>query len=191
MATINITQRDTIGGTKYPLQKITFQKPDLEGKMHEQVNEVYFRPDGAAILLADPEERKFLLVRQFRLPTFLNGNEKGYLIEACAGIVDEDETPEQAARREVEEETGYQINDLEKVTGVYSTAGGLTEYIHLFIAKYDSKGRHGKGGGNAGEGEDIEVIEIDFEDASEKLKLGAIRDAKTMLLLQHYLMNKV
>lgn len=133
MATINIIQRETIPGTQYPLQRINFQKPDREGEMHEQVNEVYFRPDAVTALLTDPKAKKFLLARQFRLPTFLNGSEKGYLLETCAGLIDEGETPEQAARREVEEETGCQVGDLEKIGGVYTSAGGITELVHLFI----------------------------------------------------------
>jgi hypothetical protein len=109
LATINIIQRKTIAGTQYPLQRITFQKPDLKGAMHEQVNEVYFRPDAVAVLLIDPAAKQFLLARQFRLPTFLNGSEKGYLVETCAGLIDEGETPEQAARREVEEEPAIRL----------------------------------------------------------------------------------
>lgn len=190
MATINIIHRDTIPGTKYPLQTITFQKPHLDGVMYEQTNEVYFRPDAVAILLADPKAKTFLLARQFRLPTFLNGSEKGYLVETCAGLIDDGETPEQAAHREVEEETGYPVTDLEKIGGVYTSAGGITEFVHLFTAVYDRKGKHNNGGGKAGEGEDIELLEITFDEAREQLKSGAVRDAKTLLLLQHYLMRK-
>ena len=157
--------------------------------MHEQVNEVYFRPDAVAVLLVDPAAKQFLLARQFRLPTFLNGSEKGYLVETCAGLIDEGETPEQAARREVEEETGYPINEFEKIGGVYTSAGGITEFVHLFVASYNSDGPHGKGGGKPGEGEDIELLEISFRDARQQLKQGAVRDAKTLLLLQHYFLN--
>jgi GDP-mannose pyrophosphatase NudK len=189
MATINIIKRETIAGTKYPLQTITFQKPDLEGEIHEQENEVYFRPDAVAVLLADPKAKKFLLTRQFRLPAFLNGSDKGYLLETCAGLIDEGESAEVAARREVQEETGYPVSSLEKIGAVYTSAGGITEYVHLFVAGYDSKGAHEKGGGKAGEGEAIEVLELDFEDARERAGSGAIRDAKTMLLLQHYFLN--
>jgi GDP-mannose pyrophosphatase NudK len=127
MATINILKRETLGQTQYPLQKITFQKPGVQA----QTNEVYFRPDAVTVLLVDEPEKTFLLTRQFRLPTFLNGNEKGYLVETCAGLIDEGETPEQAARREVQEETGYTLTDLEKIGAVYTSAGGITEYIHL------------------------------------------------------------
>lgn len=189
MATINIIQREKITGTQYPLQRITFQKPDLQGKMHEQVNEVYFRPDAVAVVLVDPKRKNFLLTRQFRLPAFLNGSEKGYLVETSAGLINEGETPEQAARREAEEETGYPISELVKIGGVYTSAGGITEFVHLFTANYDSQGPHEKGGGKAEEGEDIELLEISFDEAFEQLKQGAMRDAKTLLLLQNFLIK--
>ncbi|SDF29143.1 nudix-type nucleoside diphosphatase, YffH/AdpP family [Mucilaginibacter pineti] len=189
MATINIINRETVPGTKYPLQTITFQKPDLHGQMHDQKNEIYFRPDAVAVLLVDIKAEKFLLARQFRLPTFLNGSETGYLVETCAGLIDEGETPEQAVRREVQEEMGYTISNLEKVGGVYTSAGSITEFVHLFMAEYNSTGTHEKGGGKAGEGEDIELLELNFSEAREQVRMGSILDAKTMLLLQHYFMN--
>jgi GDP-mannose pyrophosphatase NudK len=189
MATINILKRETIPGTKYPLQNITFQKPDLQGEMHEQTNEVYFRPDAVAVLLVDQKAEKFLLTRQFRLPAFLNGSEKGYLTEVCAGLIDDGELPEATVRREVQEETGYQINNLKNLGAIYTSAGGITEYVHLFLALYDSKSDHEKGGGKAGEGEDIELLELSFSNAQEQLSNGSFRDAKTILLLQHYFMT--
>jgi GDP-mannose pyrophosphatase NudK len=125
------------------------------------------------------------------LPTFLNGSESGYLVETCAGLIDKGETPEQAAHREVEEETGYPIIELNKIGGVYTSAGGITEFVHLFVADYDSSGSHAKGGGKKGEGEDIELLETPFEDARQQLVSGAVTDAKTFLLLQYYFMNKI
>lgn len=190
MATINILERKTIAGTEYPLQKIKFQKPDLQGEMHDQTNEVYFRPDAVSVLLADPKARTFLLTRQFRLPTFLDGNEKGYLLETCAGLMDDGETAEQAATREVAEETGYPIVNLSKIGAVYTSAGGITEYVHLFTAEYDKSGRHEKGGGMASEGEDIELIHLTFTEAKDNVKSGAVNDAKTLLLLQHYFLHE-
>lgn len=189
MATINILERKTIAGTEYPLQQIKFQKPDQNGEMHDQTNEVYFRPDAVTVLLADPKAKTFLLTRQFRLPTFLNGSEKVYLLETCAGLIDEGETPEQAAAREVAEETGYPLANLTKIGAVYTSAGGITEYVHLFTAKYDKSGPHEKGGGKAGEGEDIELIHLTFTEAKDKVRSGAVIDAKTLLLLQHYFLH--
>ena len=190
MATIHIIDRQTIPGTQYPLQTIRFQKPGLEGQLHEQKNEIYFRPDAVAVLLADHTNKQIIFTRQFRLPTFLNGNDSGYLLETCAGLIDDGETPEQAAHREVGEETGYPISELMKIGAVYSSAGGITEYLHLFIASCDCKAQHGKGGGKAGEGEDIELVQLSFVEAREKLMTGGFRDAKTMILLQHYFLTQ-
>jgi GDP-mannose pyrophosphatase NudK len=189
MPAIQILKRETLSDKKFLLQNITFEKPGLEGNRHEQKNEVYFRPDAVSVLLADEARQQFLLVRQFRLPTLLNGSEDGYLLETCAGLIDEGETPEQAAVREVQEETGYRVDDPVKIGGVYSSAGGITEFVHLFIANYNSGSNQDKGGGKEGEGEDIEVVEISFNEARAKLKNGVVNDAKTMLLLQHYFLE--
>ena len=189
MATIQILNKETLSEKKYPLKYITFEKPDAEGNFHNIEKEVYFRPDVVVVLLVDDQRKKIMLVKQFRLPTFLNGNYNGYLVEACAGIIDEGETPEQTVYREVEEETGYQIYDLEKIGGAYSSPNATTEYMHLFIAKYNEDGKLSKGGGLEEENESIETIELSFNEAREKLKQGGFRDIKTILLLQHFLIN--
>jgi len=190
MAAIQILNKETLSKNKFLLQNIAFEKPDNEGKLHKQENEIYFRPDAVSVLLVDKNNEKILLAKQFRLATYLNHSDIGYLVETCAGLIDDGETPEQAAIREVEEETGYQLADLEKTGGVYTSAGGITEYVHLFIASFDSKGKHGKGGGKEGEGEDIELIEMTLNDAREKLKQGWFIDAKTVILLQHWFLNQ-
>lgn len=189
MATIQILTRETLSSKKYPLQMITYEKPGLDGVFHEKQTEVYFRPDAVAVLLADEQHQKFLLTKQFRLPAFLNGSDTGYLVEACAGIMDEGETEEQTVQREVGEETGYQVGELTKIGGVYTSVGGSTEFVHLFIGNFDISSKHGKGGGKEGEGEDIELVVMDFNDAREKLKQGWFIDAKTILLLQHWFLN--
>jgi len=189
MATIQILNKETLSNKKHLLEYITFEKPDSAGKFQNLEKEVYFRPDVVVVLLVDDSRKKIMLVKQFRLPTFLNGNDTGYLVEACAGIIDGDESPEQTVYREVEEETGYQIHNLEKIAGAYSSPNATTEYMHLFIAKYNENCKISKGGGLANEGESIEVIELDFEEAREKLMEGAFRDIKTILLLQHFFMR--
>ncbi|RFZ84889.1 NUDIX hydrolase [Mucilaginibacter terrenus] len=190
MSTIQILERTLLSDQKYRLERVLFEKPSLKGEMHHQENEVYFRPDAVTVLLVDEEEQKFLFTKQFRLPTFLNGSETGYLLESCAGLIDEGETPEQAAYREVKEETGYDIKELTRYTGVYSSAGGITEYIYLFTAIYNSNGEKEQGGGLENEGEDIEIVEMSFNDAKTKLFAGEFRDAKTMMLLQHYFLTR-
>ena len=186
MSTIQILNKETLSDKKYPLRYITFEKPDLQGKFQNLAKEVYFRPDVIAVLLVDDERKTILLVKQFRLPTFLNGNDSGYLVEACAGIIEEGETPEQTVYREAAEETGFRIHGLEKIGGAYSSPGATTEYIHPYIARYNKESKISAGGGLAAEGESIELIELTFEEAKEQLKQGAFRDIKTILLLQHF-----
>jgi GDP-mannose pyrophosphatase NudK len=185
MASIQILNKETLSSKTFPLKYITYQKPGLNGSLHEQENEVYYRPDAVAVLLVDQQNNNILLTRQFRLPAYLNHSETGYLTETCAGLIDDNETPEQAAHREVEEETGYQVTYLHKVGGMYSSAGGITEYVHLFIATYDPDNKVQEGGGLEEEGEDIETINISFDEAQVKLKQAAFIDAKTIILLQH------
>ncbi|MDB5131085.1 MAG: GDP-mannose pyrophosphatase [Mucilaginibacter sp.] len=100
MATIQILNKETLSDKKYPLKYIRYEKPDSDGKFHNLEKEVYFRPDAVTALLVDDERKKLLLTSQFRLPAFLNGSESGYMIETCAGIIDENESPEQTLRRE-------------------------------------------------------------------------------------------
>ena len=189
MSTIQIITRETLSEKKYPLKYFSFEKPDADGVFHNVQKEVYFRPDAVAVLLIDRQQQKLLLTKQFRLPAFLNGSDTGYLVEACAGLIDENETPEQTAIREVEEETGYQIKDPERIAGGYSSPNGTTEFMYLFLAEYTSDKDHPKFGGLKQEGEDIELIELDFAAAKEQLKQGAFRDIKTILLLQHFFLE--
>ncbi|WP_342645655.1 NUDIX domain-containing protein [Mucilaginibacter sp. CSA2-8R] len=186
MSTIQILNRETLSDKKYPLKNFTYLKPDAEGNMKEQKTEVYYRPDAAAILLYDKEKQKLLLTKQFRLPTYLNGNESGYLTEACAGLIDDGETPEQTVIREAKEELGVDISNIDKVGAVYTSGGGITEYLHLFIAAYDSLAFKPTMGGLAAEGEIIEPFELNFAEAKTKLKNGELNDAKTVMLLQYY-----
>lgn len=188
MGVIKIESRKTISDHTYRLEEIVFTKSGLDHKIHEQKNEVYFRPDGVAVLLVDVIKEEFILIKQVRLPVFLNpqGTNGGYLIEACAGLIEPGEDPLQAVIREAEEETGFRISAPLKVGEVYTSAGGLTEFLHLFVSVVDSSDKVGDGGGAKGEGEDIQVVRLKFAEAKNGLASGKINDSKTMLLLQHY-----
>jgi GDP-mannose pyrophosphatase NudK len=189
MADINILNTATLSDKRYPLKQVTFERPDLKGEIIQKKNEIYFRPDAVAVLMIDASRETILFTKQFRIATYLNGNPTGYVMEACAGLIDEGETPEQTAVREVDEETGYAIQNLIKVGQVYTSVGALPEIVHLFTATYSSANQHGEGGGKEGEGEDIELVELTFDDAYKKLKHGEFIDSKTVLLLQHYFLN--
>src|SRR5262249_8639291 len=146
---------------KYLLRKIRYAYTDRSGRPAEQTREVYDRGDGAAILLYNKAARAVILTRQFRLPTYLNGNETGLMIEVCAGLLDRDR-PEAAIRRETEEETGYRVGAVTKAYDIYTSPGVLTEIVHCFVAEYTADMKVGEGGGLEEEQEEIEVMEIGY-----------------------------
>ena len=166
------------------LKRVTYEYSTSDGKWETQKREVYDRGNGAVILLYNREQKTVILTKQFRLATFLNGNATGMLIEACAGLLD-DELPEEGIKRETEEETGYQINKVTKVFESYMSPGSVTEILYFFIAEYESDMKVNNGGGVAHEQENIEVLEMKFADAVRLIETGEIKDAKTIMLLQY------
>lgn len=166
------------------LNKITFELKTKDGAWEEQSRESYDTGDGATVLLYNKQAKKVILTRQFRLPTYLNGNPGGYMTEACAGLLEQD-SPEECAVKEAREETGYKISNPKKIFEAYMSPGSVTELMHFFIAEYSKDLKMDEGGGAEGEQEEIEVLEMDFKEAWEKIVTGEIRDAKTILLLQH------
>lgn len=177
-----IIEKELLSDSWYLLHKYTFEYTSQKGEIVSQVREVYDRGSGAAILLYNIEKHSVILVRQFRLPTWINGNAGGYLIEAVAGLLDGDD-PEICARREAEEETGYRIKDIQKVCSMYVSPGAVTEILHCYTAPYAEDMKVNSGGGI--EDENIEVLEMDFDEAWAMTGNGMICDAKTILLLQH------
>lgn len=168
----------------YHLSRYTFDLRLPDGSWQRQMREAYDRGNGATILLYNRARGTVVLTRQFRLPAFLNGVDDGQVIETAAGLLDDD-SPAEAIRREVEEETGYRIGEAEEIFDVFMSPGSLTERIHFFMAEYDPSNRPSNGGGVASETENIEVLELDFERALAMVASGEIRDAKTILLLYH------
>ncbi len=166
----------------YVLRKVTFGWLRSDGTWQHGTREAYDRGNGAAILLYDLARRTVVLTRQFRMPAFLNGYRQ-MLIEAAAGLLD-DASPEERIRAEAEEETGYRVHEVRKVFELFMSPGSVTEKLHLFVAAYAPKDRAGTGGGIAGEGEDIEVLELAFDEAMAMVADGRICDAKTVILLQ-------
>ena len=181
---IRIAGEEILANDYYPLKKVTYEQLRRDGGWQEQQREVYDAASGAAVLLYNRERRTVVLTRQFRLGARLNGHD-GFLLEAAAGVLDDDAPPAERARIEAREETGYEVERLEPVMQLFPSPGSLTEKIHLFVAEYDPARRCGDGGGKPEEGEDIEVIEMDFDDALALIDTGGIVDAKTVLLLLH------
>lgn len=188
--TINIENIEILSNNWYTLKKVTFQIIKDNGETEVQIREAYDRGNGAAILLYNINSKNVILTRQFRLPTYINGNSTGFLIEACAGVLDND-NPEDCIKRETEEETGYKISKLEKIFEAYMSPGSVTELLHFYIAEYADDMKVNQGGGLKEEGENIEVLEINFEKAIEMIVSGEIKDAKTIMLLQHLLIKNL
>jgi GDP-mannose pyrophosphatase NudK len=174
----------------YILRKATFDFLRKDGTWQTQERECYDRGNGAAILLYNKVQKTVILIRQFRMPTFLNGNTDGLLIEVPAGLMDA-LNPEECIRKEVEEETGYQITHVKKVFEAYMSPGAVTEILHFFVAEYESHHKVNDGGGLEHEQEEIEVIEMPFDDAIKMIETGEIRDGKTIMLLQYGAMHNL
>lgn len=187
---INILSEETLSKQRYSLKKFVFEYEEPNKEKQVQTREVFHRGNGASILLYNKENKTIVLTRQFRLPTYLNGNPTGMLIEACAGTLDED-NPKDCIIRETREETGYHIEDAEKVFEVYVSPGAVTELMYLYIAEYSPEMKLSKGGGLEEENENIENVEIPFSQALEMVKNGEIGDAKTILLLQYAQINNL
>ncbi|EKY3197000.1 NUDIX domain-containing protein [Cronobacter turicensis] len=186
---VRIIETQTLSDDWYVLKKYTFDYQRRDGQWQRQSREAYDRGNGATILLYNRAERCVILTRQFRLPVFLNGYD-GLLTETAAGLLDEAD-PETRIRAEAEEETGYLVDNVEKVFEAYMSPGSVTEKLYFFIGEYDPARRSGTGGGVADEGEDIDVVKMPIDDALRAVRDGEIVDAKTIMLLQYAALNAI
>jgi nudix-type nucleoside diphosphatase (YffH/AdpP family) len=165
------------------LRKTTYDYRHADGRVTTEHRETYDRGNGATILLYDVSRGTVLLARQFRYPVYVNGHPDGMLLEAAAGLLDDDD-PETAIRREAEEELGVKVGELEHVFDVFMSPGSVTERLHFYAAPYTPDHRTTAGGGLADDGEDIAVVELPFTEALDMTYDGRIADAKTIMLLQ-------
>jgi nudix-type nucleoside diphosphatase (YffH/AdpP family) len=187
---IKITNTEVLANNWYTLRKITFDYQKKDQTWETQVREAYDRGNGATILLYNTTNQTVILTRQFRMPTYLNGNESGMMIEACAGLLDQDNA-EDCIKRETEEETGYQVKAVRKIFEVYMSPGSVTEIVHFFVGEYTKDMKVNDGGGVADEQENIEVLEFPFDEAYDMIASGEIKDAKTIMLLQYAKINGI
>lgn len=174
----------------YTLNKYTFEYQKYDGSWETQHREAYDRGNGAVILLYNKKKENVILTKQFRMPTYVNGNEDGMMIEACAGILEKGNA-EETIKMEVEEETGYHIEKVQKVFESYMSPGSVTEILYFFIGEYEPKMKVGEGGGAEDETENIEVLEMPFDEAVEMVASGEIQDAKTIMLIQWAQLNQL
>ena len=181
---IKILKTEVLSDNWYVLRKITYEYLKKDGTKQTQSREAYDRGNGATILLYNKVQKTVILTRQFRLPTYVNGNENGMLIEACAGLLDKDNA-EDCIKRETEEETGYKVTDVRKIFEAYMSPGSVTEIVHFFVAEYSKPMKVNEGGGVEHEEENIEVLEMEIDKAMKMIETGEIKDGKTIMLLQY------
>lgn len=180
---VRVIQSQVLSDDWYLLKKTTFDFRRADGRWQRQQRETYDRGNGATLLLYQLASRRVILTRQFRFPAYVNGHD-GMMVEAPAGLLDQ-ASPEERIRAEVEEETGYRVGDVRKVFEAFMSPGSVTEKLYFFVAEYGSASRVGAGGGIESEGEDIEVLELPFEEALAMVRRGEIADGKTIMLLQY------
>ncbi|QIG39936.1 NUDIX domain-containing protein [Microbacterium sp. 4R-513] len=179
---VRVTDVEVLASAWHVLRRTTLEYRDASGSWSTQQRETYDRGNGATVLLYDREERKVMLTRQFRYPVYVNDHPDGMLVETAAGLLDDDD-PETAIRREAQEETGVEIGEVEHVYDVYMSPGSVTERLHFFAAPYEASTPRGDRGGLEEEGEDIELVELDIDEALAWIRDGRIQDAKTIMLL--------
>lgn len=185
---VRVKKIETLSDDWYVLKKTTFEYRRRDGKWQTMSRETYDRGNGATVLLYNLSRRSVVLTRQFRLPTYVNGNTDGWLVETAAGLLD-DEAPATRILQEVQEETGYTLKDVKPVFNAYMSPGSVTERLYFFVAECEDQDRQSSGGGNVAEGEDIEVLELPFERAFGMISSGEICDGKTIILLQYAALN--
>lgn len=160
-----------------------------DGKQARLQWEVFDRGEAVAVLVYDPRRDVVVLVRQFRLPVYLQG-EPPFVLEAPAGSMERGEDPEASLIREVLEETGFEIRQPRKLFSAYMSPGAITEKIHFFYAEVSEGDRVAAGGGLDEEHEDLELYELSLSEALAMIESGEILDAKTIMLLQWAALNR-
>lgn len=177
-------EKEALSENWYTLNNYSFEYKKEDGSWETQRRESYDCGDGAAILLYNRTMKTVVLTRQFRMPTYVNGNHDGMMVEVCAGLLD-GLSPEECIKKEALEETGYNVNEVQQVMVTYMCPGSVTQKLYLFIAAYDESLKVNEGGGALDETENIEVLEYPFTEALDMISCGEIKDAKSVMLLQY------
>jgi nudix-type nucleoside diphosphatase (YffH/AdpP family) len=190
MKKVHIISEKVVFDDKFKVLETRLQFEKFDGQMSPPLRRLTFeRGDAAAALLWQRDKQRLLLVEQFRQPTYTKG--PGWIIEAVAGMVKPREEPEAAMRREILEEIGYQVRDMEYIATFYLSPGGSSERIFLYYAEVGESDRVEAGGGAAGEHEDIRLVEYSKSEIDAALDRGEIEDAKTLVAVQWWELKKL
>ncbi len=186
---VEVIAQERILDDLFKMDRAVVRYEQLDGTMTgPQTRLVFERGDSVGVLPYDKAEQTVVLIRQFRYPVYVREPERAWLWEAIAGAQEQGEPPEAVARREALEEAGYALGTLVPVATVYTSPGGSSERLYLYVAPVRA-GQRATAGGGIDAGEDIAVATWDLDRALEALRDGRIVDAKTMLLLQHLLLH--
>ncbi len=150
--------------------------------------ELFERGHAVAVLLYDPYRDALVFIKQFRIGALAAGWDP-WLLEVVAGIIENGETAEQVARREVREEAGCDVTILKRVACYLASPGACTETVELFCGKVDSVhvgGIHGC----ADEGEDIRVIVVSSEQALSMLAQGAFNNGAILIVMLWFALHR-
>lgn len=190
MKKVSIENKRYILKDVFKVEEAHLRHEKFSGGMSDTVRRISLeRGDSVAVIIFNQTTKKIILINQFRYPSYKNGH--GWLIETIAGIVDEGETPDQSARREVQEEIGLTISSLEHISTFYPSPGGSSERIHLYFSEVTGRNaKYKKTGGLISEGEDIRAEELTLRQALKKIESGEIMDAKTIIGI-YWLKNRL
>jgi len=175
----------------FKLDRAVLRYEKYDGHMSEEVTRLVFeRGDSVGVLLYDQSRDAVVLVEQFRYPAYVREDGDGWLLEIVAGTVDQGRSPDEVARAELIEEAGYSLEQLEYVATFYLSPGACSERLHLYIGYLSDAARIGPGGGNSEENEDIRIVKMSLREALRQVRQGVIRDAKTIIALQHLALHQ-
>jgi GDP-mannose pyrophosphatase NudK len=181
--TVRVCDVETIAHNKGKLISVSYEQRRRDGELQRRKREIYDNGNSAVILPYDPDRKTVLLARQLRMPTFLqDGIERS--VETCAGKLD-GETAERRIVKEMEEELGYCVTEVQRLFELYVSPAAIMEKIVFFTCAYSPANKVSNGGGLKDEGEDIEVVETTLAEAAAMIATGEIVDAKTVVLVQY------
>ena len=167
----------------FKIDEVMVSHERLDGTISPDERRLIFeRGDSVAVLLYNPETHAVVMVDQFKVPSLIArrrdnpATTDGWITEAIAGMIDGNETPEDAVIRETLEETGYRIKKPELICKFFSSPGGTSERIFLYFAEVSESDRVGKGGGL--DGEDVRVVKRSAHELFEQLEKKRIEDPK-------------
>lgn len=186
---VEILARETVYSGYFRIDRYRLRHRRHEGGWTGEITrEVFERGHVAAVLPYDPERDAVLLIEQFRIGAYAAG-EPCWLTEIVAGVIDEGETAQSVARREMKEETGCAVTTLEPIGSYLSSPGGASENVALFVGRVDSR-KAGGVHGLAGEEEDIQVLVRPWAEVELDLGRGLFTNAATLIALQWLALNR-